>query len=306
MIDLIENPLQSWYNNLYIDVSQINLNPPPTFDKSIFVDNSLQSGYYTSVDPTDLNKYNSQPLNKNGKYKFYYQETQIQDPNNPTGIPIPVLGWLPAYLEDQTSLDYDINVNIPNTTPASFNITSVKLGNSIIADNNINTNWAFQSNRSQFYGNEVDDIIIISKNYSTNEFIVMYGVNLSSDLADWGTLAHTIPANSWVYHYNFTQNNQTLTFNTSQSYFSISMNDSPYDTGMQSTRLPFSQFDFMFTWMTFDPAPTTIPIENENVGENNNENNGENNNENNENNNGNNGNNGGNNGGNNPGFVLDV
>ena len=116
MIDLIENPLQSWYNNLYLDVSQINLNPPPTFDKSIFVDNTLQSGYYNSVDPTDLNKYSNQPIIKNGKYKFYYQETQIQDPNNPTGIPIPVLGWLPAYLEDETTTDYAININIPNAT----------------------------------------------------------------------------------------------------------------------------------------------------------------------------------------------
>lgn len=124
MIDLIENPLQSWYNNLYIDVSQINLNPPPTFDKSIFVDNTLQSGYYTSVDPTDLNKYSNQPIIKNGKYKFYYQETQIQDPNNPTGIPIPVLGWLPAYLEDQNAVDYDININIPNASNLTSQVTS--------------------------------------------------------------------------------------------------------------------------------------------------------------------------------------
>lgn len=124
MIDLIENPLQSWYNNLYLDVSQINLNPPPTFDKSIFVDNTLQSGYYSSVDPTDLNKYSNQPIIKNGKYKFYYQETQIQDPNNPTGIPIPVLGWLPAYLEDQTTTDYDININIPNASNLTSQVTS--------------------------------------------------------------------------------------------------------------------------------------------------------------------------------------
>ena len=124
MIDLIENPLQSWYNNLYMDVSQINLNPPPTFDKSIFVDNTLQSGYYSSVDPTDQNKYSNQPIIKNGKYKFYYQETQIQDPNNPTGIPIPVLGWLPAYLEDQTTTDYDININIPNASQLTSQVTS--------------------------------------------------------------------------------------------------------------------------------------------------------------------------------------
>lgn len=124
MIDLIENLSQPWYNNLYLDVSQINLNPPPTFDKSIFVDNTLQSGYYSSVDPTDQNKYSNQPIIKNGKYKFYYQETQIQDPNNPTGIPIPVLGWLPAYLEDQTSLDYDLNINIPNASQLTSQVTS--------------------------------------------------------------------------------------------------------------------------------------------------------------------------------------
>lgn len=124
MIDLIEILSQPWYNNLYLDVSQINLNPPPTFDKSIFVDNTLQSGYYTSVDPTDQNKYRNQPIIKNGKYKFYYQETQIQDPNNPTGIPIPVLGWLPAYLEDQTTTDYDLNINIPNASQLTSQVTS--------------------------------------------------------------------------------------------------------------------------------------------------------------------------------------
>ena len=198
-----------------------------------------------NLDPNDNNKYFNQPIKYNGKYKFEMIDSYVVNENDPNQ-PIGLLGYTPSYLEDQTSDNYDINIDVKIYIDTFIvgNITA--LNQSTIHEY---YNNSLKQNRWTYFYNQNNGIsfltgieIIMIRDYNEDFYEIRYYSDFSS------STTATIYAKSWVYTGSLASNSPLEIYNGNEKI--MSLYDSA-DTKVSSILINKSKFKFNISWLIF-------------------------------------------------------